>query len=829
MNRKFNPFMKTIITWSIIALILSGCQAGLTSGKSPVTSHSFPKPPKPKPEPMAEIFFAVTIPAPLQTGETLVLSILDEVTGLSINPENHLLQKGDNTHYYLAIPFALNSVVKYRYIRQGENAILESRYDNSSVRYRLFYVGGPGEVMDTVTSWTDTSFSGETGRITGKVVNNDDESGLSDILVSVGGNQTLSDSNGDFVLEGLVAGTHNLVTYSLDGKYQPFQQGATIIPGKRTPVVIKMNPVPLVNVVFTVIVPDNTVPSAPIRFAGNLIQLGNSFGDLDGGLSSVAVDMPVLTPLLDGRFSISLMLPVGADIRYKYTMGDGFWNAEHESSGSFTTRQIIVPSSGGAIQDYVETWQAGPAAPILFEVKAPDNTPPTDIVSIQFNPYGWTEPIQMWPLGNNQWVYQLFSPFNLLSSFEYRYCRNDQCGSADEIATSGNSKGREVVTSLKPQDLKDAISSWNWFSDNKNEIDLKDTVQPGIAGFLAGVELAASYSPVWRPWMPLAFQDIQAMGSNLVVVSPTWTYQKQNPLVFGPVLGEDPIGVDVSMDINTAHALKLNVALFPQVNFQQPVDDWWTTSPRDAVWWDAWFARYRSFAIYYADLAKNNNAQMLVLGGDWMGPAQPAGVLADGTGSNLPMDSETRWSSLIAEIRQHFNGQIYWAIPYQGIEVSLPVFMDALDGIYLLWYAPLATTDQGSTSDMQAEAERLLDTQVFLMQKTYQKPLIISIAYPSISGTAKACISTGGPGCMRWSSLNQPNSRNNSLEINMKAQEEVYLSVLKAVNLRNWITGFVSRGYFPPANLQDASASIHGKLTSSLLQYWYPRFLGSIK
>ena len=67
----------------------------------------------------------------------------------------------------------------------------------------------------------------------------------------------------------------------------------------------------------------------PIRLAGNLYQLGDTFGDLQGGLSTVATRMPVLAPLPDGRYSITLALPAGADIRYKYTLGDGFWNAEH--------------------------------------------------------------------------------------------------------------------------------------------------------------------------------------------------------------------------------------------------------------------------------------------------------------------------------------------------------------------------------------------------------------------------------------------------------------------------------------------------------------------
>jgi hypothetical protein len=66
--------------------------------------------------------------------------------------------------------------------------------------------------------------------------------------------------------------------------------------------------------------------------AGNLLQFGNTFSDLRGGLSTVADRMPVLTPLPDGRYSVSLFLPAGAHLEYKYTLGDGFWNSEFNPS-----------------------------------------------------------------------------------------------------------------------------------------------------------------------------------------------------------------------------------------------------------------------------------------------------------------------------------------------------------------------------------------------------------------------------------------------------------------------------------------------------------------
>jgi hypothetical protein len=45
--------------------------------------------------------------------------------------------------------------------------------------------------------------------------------------------------------------------------------------------------------------------------------------------------------------------------------------------------------------------------------------------------------------------------------------------------------------------------------------------------------------------------------------------------------------------------------------------------------------------------------------------------------------------------------------------------------------------------------------------------------------------------------------------------------MLAAINERPWITGFVSRGYFPAAILQDTSSSIHGKPAQDVLWFWF--------
>ncbi len=787
--------------------------------------------PTPTPMPRSQVQFTVRLPEPLPAGEVLALSVVDEVTGIALNAVDYQMTAVDTTTYTATLAIPDQAVLKYRYIRRGASIIFEDSNNDTSIRYRMVYISGPTQVVDTVSSWSDKPFSTFSGNIFGTVLNTDSGAPIPGILVTAGGVQTLTDSAGHFELLGLRGGTHNLVAYALDGSYQTFQQGATVAENQATPVQILMRPAQLVNIIFTVTVPSSTQPGVPIRLAGNLLQLGNTFSDLRGGLSTVADRMPTLTPLPDGRYSVSLFLPVGTFIEYKYTLGDGFWNSEFTSTGQYMTRTLVVPAQGTTIEDYVQSWQAGPNAPILFEVTVPQDTPTTDTVYIQFNPYGWTQPIPMWPRGNNQWGYKLYGPLNMVGSFGYRYCRNAQCNAADDTQTSGEtSRGRSVSPSIAPQDISDTVNQWTWAQKTTPPTLVATTIPSRGTGFFAGVEFQNVNDLGIANVNNYALQNVQAIGSNWVVYTPTWTYAHNNPIVFSSVPGRDAFWSDTVAEAAQARALNLNVAIFAQPRFPTTADDFWKSAPHDSGWWDTWFTHYRAFVVNYADLATLGGAQAIILGGDWIAPALPSGQLSDGSSSGVPADAETRWKNIIAEVRQHFRGNVLFALPYTNADIIPPInVLKDTDGVYLLWSAKLSDSPSPNKADLMTEAGRLLDENVAPVQTQVNKPFIIALSYPSSTYSATGCIPNGSGGCLDWTALNRPNPDISTVNLDIQQQFDIYDAMFNAVNARSWVAGFVSRGYFSPVALQDKSASVHGKPAADLLWYWFPRLLGNVK
>ena len=840
MKARNSNLRRVTVTALVLVLVGQACTLSLFDGfdfPGGATATPGALIPSPTPQPVAQTTFVTSIPEPLQPGETLAIALLDEVTGLSLNATYYPMTARDTLTYTATLPLPFGSIVKYRYVRRGTSQVAEDTTLGSAIRYRMYSVIGPAEIQDIVSDWGDRSYARPTGAVIGQVFNADTGSPLPNMLVSAGGVQYITDSLGRFELNGLPVGTHNLIAYSMDGMYQAFQQGATVGNGTVTQVDLRVKSSRLVNITFMVSIPKDTVPGVPVRIAGNLLQLGNTFADLQGGLSTNTDRMPLMSLQADGRYSLTLSLPVGTHIQYKYTLGDGFWNAEHKKDGQWILHDFIVPQQDLVIQDSVETWASGTSSPILFEVTVPSVTPPGDIIYIQFNPYGWTEPVPMWPLGNNRWAYKLYSPLNMLGSFGYRYCRNGQCGSADDVETSSPSTaGRQAITSLTGQDIQDTVSAWKWFENPEPVTLVGATITPRATGFVAGVEFQPTYRPNWSYYAPQGLANTRALGSNQVVFTPSWTYSSVSPLTYAPITGQDPLWIDSAIMISQARALGLNVAIFPTPHFpvnspdSSPSANFWMNAPKDAQWWQTWFNRYRAFAINYADLATQTGSQTLILGGDWITPALPGGKLADGSSSNIPADAEAQWKSIIAEVRTHFGGKIYWALPYTKAAIEAPLdFLKDTDGIYLLWSATLSTNPSATKTDYANEAGRLLDNEVAPLVTLLNKPLILAVSYPSVAGAETGCIADGKGGCLDLNLLSRPNADIASASLSLQTQADIYEAMLTAVNARAWITGFISRGYYPPAALQDKSTSIHSKPAADILWYWYPRLLGTVQ
>ncbi len=819
------------IRWIPLVFVLSaaaGCTlpslGGGIAGPTPIPGGTS------GPLPLAEVVFTVTPPAATPEDAGLQILVLDEVTGLPYAAQAVPMTRLADGRWQARLAPAVGSVLRYRYVRQAPSASEEFDGLGRPVRERLLHVTGPAAQDDLIAAWLDAPYLGATGRVIGRVVDATTAQGLPEVLVSASGVTAYTDGEGAFRLDGLIPGMHALVASTTDGAHRPQQRQAIVAAESATPAELALDAAPLVDVAFEVTVPEDTPVASPIRIAGNLRTFGAAFAELPGGVSTTAARMPVMVRVDATHALLLTQLHAGTDLRYKYTLGDGLWNAERDANGAFVTRQLIIPEQGQNIVDSVTSWHSPSYGSLTFHVTPPANTPASDSISIQFNPFAWFEPLPMWKEADGTWTYVLNGPLDFGGALAYRYCRNLQCGSADDIDTAGaSSAGRSVTPSAAPQTLTDAVREWQWLPPA--ELPTTDVVAPAIAprpGFAVGYELLPGYRPSWSGFLPGALAEMAARGANAVVFTPTWTLQVNRPL---PVIGLDTTRAAFRSDVLawSAEAAKngMQVALRPVLApAYGTLADWWSGAPRDAAWWAVWYEAYRSFILTQARLAAEAGASSLILGGPEVAPALPDGQKADGTASGAPADADARWRGLIADVRAIFPGRLGFALDLGETLQSPPSFLDAVDEVHITWHAALTPGGPVDVQSMQATAAGLLDRLVLAQPAVAAKPIVVHVAYASVDGGARACPAAPDGSCRNASEFDLGAIVDPDLPVDLASQAQALNAMLLETAGRQAITGFYAAGDYPIAALLDKSASPYGKPAQDVLTFWYLKLTG---
>ena len=407
----------------------------------------------------AEVQFKVAVPNGNIGQSGLFLEILDEVTGLGLNPTRYQMQPVDLINYSIRLPLTIGFAVKYRYVKGGNSSSIEYDSGKNQVRYRMIFVNSPMAINDWIAGWQDSPFQGNTGILQGFIFNGTNSEPVSNAMVIIAGMRTFTGTDGAYKIDNIPVGEQNLTAYHIDGLFQPFQQRAIIAANAITPANFGMRPAQIVNITFKVTPPSDNLSGAPVRLFGDLYSLGNSFNDLQGGISSPGANGKLLNYQDDGTYSVILSLPAGHPLEYKYSLGDGFWNAEHSSDNNWKSRKIIIPTVDSVINDVISNWKNSNENAITFKITVPSDTPQNNLVSLQLNPFVWMEPLPMWFLGNNQWMYVLYSPAEFINNANYRFIVNDQNGIKNDIATADPSLSRMKIDYLTPE-INYTVQQW---------------------------------------------------------------------------------------------------------------------------------------------------------------------------------------------------------------------------------------------------------------------------------------------------------------------------------------------------------------------------------
>jgi hypothetical protein len=758
--------------------------------------------------PFVKVQFTVNLPTPLSEGENISIVILDEVTGLPYNRQTYEMKEVDPLSYTAALSIPMQSVVKYRYEKIGTENMPEISPNGGHVRYRMYYVEGNSEHSDEIFSWENDKRDFEVGRFEGVVLDQNTGLPIPDILINVGGMTRFTDANGLYVFNNLPAGIHNIVFYAIDGKYKVHQQGAVIATGKTTPANIKLNPNTAVEITFLVTPPDDAL-GAPVYITGNLVQFGNTFSDLMGSMSIETSRMPLLEPQADGTLSKTIKLYTGTDLRFKFTLGDGYWNTEQKAEAGNFTRQLIVPNQNITVELQIESWRSSVFEPISFSTFINPNVGYAGERYIQFKINDWTEPLRMWPIGNGNYLYILYSPFEMASPITYRICLDTVCDSP----TTSSLISQEEQVEPSDQPLTRSISVDSWLNEITQET-YPDIYRIPFPYKSQDYKTIIEFSPGIRPsksaLISIGLEEIKQLNANTVILTPQW-FQNGAEGLLHPEIGKTPFYFELYNYINIVKENGFSVGIYPQMELLSGGDGL-NFSDQNKSWQQSWFDSYRQFILNYAKLAEITNAEYLLVGDKILLESLP-----DQNVFNTD-ELEDQWLNLISDIRSEYNGKLVWAAN-AGTEMDpLPEFIDSFDEIYVSMDSPLSDGTSASFDQIAYGFTRDLDNFLYEVYRSTLKPVTLAFGYPSVDGAVQGCQLLNN-NCNNDGLFDEEEV--SDLTLDLFEQAEIYNAILPTAASREWITGISIRGYIPGGTSNDRTSSIAGKPAKDVIQHWY--------
>lgn len=774
------------------------------------------------PVPTAELRFRLHPPEGTSQGADLALEVVDTVTGVGYNSRQLMMTRLEDGTWQAVTTLPLGTLLRYRYLQRGADNDYEETAFGERVRYRLAHVSGTIEIEDTAAAWTSGQYEGARGRILGRVLDAQTGQPVSGMIVTAGGRSTTTEGGGKFRLEGLPPGLHNLVAYHPRGAYRTAQQGAILAADSTTPAEFTVQPAAPVTLTFQVAVPPETPSDQPVRLAGNLLQLGNVFSPLAGGLE-VSPARAVEMVWVDETHRLALVgLYAGTDLRYKYSLGGGFWSAERDDGGGFVTRQLIVPETDTIVSDKVTAWSGG-SEPVRFQVAPPEGTAAGEEIGLQLNPFTPFEPLPMTQSEDDRWVLELHGAAEMTSVLTYRYCRDLECGRADEIGEAGTVGGERSLDMAAAGLVEDSIDEWAYWRSEAASPELPAVDVISRPGFEVGVEMAPIYRPSWTRYEQRSMARIAELGANSVTLTPTWILAGTRST---PMIEFDPSSARFESELSAAAAAAREQGL--QVNLRPGLAvprGWWSAGLRNGTWWDVFFGELESYLLSQATLAQSIEADKLVLTGGQLLPSLPGGGMPDGQLTHLPADADGRWRAILEKVRGSYDGPLAFEVELADDLAAAPTFIDLFDEIHVYWHAPLTTDPAADVPELQAEAERYLELEL-LAALPADLPLVISAEYLSLDGSASACPAAPEGGCRSPAEFDAGEQVEEGPEIDLAAQAQAIHAVLQATTVSERVEGFYVRRFNPMAALLDGSASVYGKPAADVLSYWYPRIRG---
>lgn len=177
------------------------------------------------------------------------------------------------------------------------------------------------------------------------------------------------------------------------------------------------------------------------------------------------------------------------------------------------------------------------------------------------------------------------------------------------------------------------------------------------------------YNDLTGPQIKDTLVQLHSLGVESASFLTTYYQLSPSSTEIYPIGNKTPMDSGLERAISLAKQVGMKTVLKPHVDMPSGI---WRgeISMNSEADWQAWFQSYNDFILHYAQLAEDNGVDMLVIGTELEKTVQ-----------------RPEWTSIIANIRYAYNGDITYSANWDGYE--LVPFWDQLDYIGISAYFPL--------------------------------------------------------------------------------------------------------------------------------------------
>lgn len=282
----------------------------------------------------------------------------------------------------------------------------------------------------------------------------------------------------------------------------------------------------------------------------------------------------------------------------------------------------------------------------------------------------------------------------------------------------------------------------------------------------------------------LLLDEIVDHGATDVLVVVPWYQQSRTSHEMAPKPGQSPSTQNVLRTLRQAKARGLRVSLLPIVRLvERSAQDWRGRIEPDAGV-DVWFSTYTRFILAMAQVAEAAKIERLGVGSELVSMER----------------HEDAWRKLIAQVRQHFTGKLYYSANWDHFA---PIrFWDALDEVGVTGYFELAHTLERPTADQLSRAWEKPRFELARWKSSVQKPLIITeIGYPSRSSAARF-----------------PWDETRDAPLDLPLQADLYQAFCDSFVAAGLLDGFYFWNWFGFGGSEDGEYTPRGKPAADVLQ-----------